>query len=77
MKIQVTGPRTLLSLLESGPRLTAALDLAGVGSGQASDFKINPAMFTVPRATTVTASRPSQVTLDIDHVISRELPVRL
>src|SRR5258707_7252634 len=49
VKIQVNGPRTLLSLLNP-ERLTVRLDLSGIGSGQAS-YKINPTMFLVPRGT--------------------------
>lgn len=74
-KIQVTGPRTLLSLLDSD-RLTVRLDLSGIGPGQAS-FKINPAMFNVPRQTTVTSASPSEVLLDVDRVVQREIPVHV
>src|SRR5580698_10564713 len=49
VKIQVNGPRTLLSLLDP-ERLTVRLDLSGIGPGQAS-YKINPTMFNVPRQT--------------------------
>ena len=75
MKIQVNGPRTLLSLLNP-ERLTVRLDLAGIGSGQAS-YKINPTMFNVPRGTTVTNVSPSEVILDVDRVVQREIPVRV
>ena len=75
VKIQVTGPRTLLSLLNP-ERLTVRLDLAGIGSGQAS-YKINPTMFTVPRGTTVTSVSPSEVILDVDRVVQRDIPVHV
>jgi YbbR domain-containing protein len=73
--IQVTGPRTLLSIIDPS-RLTLRLDLTGVGIGQAS-FKISPDAFSVPRHTEVTSIVPSQIVLDIDKNISREVPVHL
>ncbi len=75
VKIEVTGPRTLLSLLDP-ERLTLRLNLQGVPIGH-SDFKITPAMFNVPRQTTVTRIAPDEAQLDIDRVISRELPVHV
>ncbi|MGH7935361.1 MAG: CdaR family protein [Candidatus Binataceae bacterium] len=75
VKIQVSGPRTLLSLIDPG-RLTARLDLTGVGVGQAS-FKLGPDTFNVPRQTNVTSISPSQIVLDIDKIVTRELPVHL
>jgi YbbR domain-containing protein len=75
VKIEVAGPRTLLSLLDP-ERLTLKLDLAGVPTGR-SDFKINPAMFNVPRQTSVTRITPDEVQLDIDRVVSREIPVHM
>ncbi len=75
VKVQVAGPRTLLSLLDPG-RLAARLDLSGIGPGRAS-FKINPAMFGVPRQTIVTSVSPSEVVLDVGQVIRRELPVHV
>ncbi len=74
-KIQVTGPRTLLSLIEPS-RLMIKLDLTGVAVGQAS-FKIGPESFNVPRQTMVTSISPSQIVLDIDRVVIREAPVHL
>lgn len=75
VKIQVNGPRTLLSLLDP-ERLTVRLDLAGIGAGQAS-YKINPSMFNVPRQTTVTNVSPSEVLLDVDRVVHRDIPVHV
>jgi len=75
VKIQVNGPRTLLSLLDP-ERLTVRLDLAGLGPGQAS-YKINPSMFNVPRQTTVTNVSPSEVILDVDRVVQRDIPVHV
>ncbi len=75
IKIEVSGPRTLLSIIDPA-RLTLRLDLTGVGIGQAS-FKIGSDAFPVPRHTEVTSVVPSQIVLDIDKVVSREVPVHL
>ena len=63
VKIQISGPQTLLSLVDPS-RLTLKLDLSGVGVGQAS-FKIGLDSFNVPRGTAVTSILPSQIVLDV------------
>jgi YbbR domain-containing protein len=73
--LAISGPRTLLSLLDS-TRLTVHLDLSGIGPGQA-DLKITPDLFRIPRQTTIDRISPSQITLDVDQVTTEELPVRL
>jgi YbbR domain-containing protein len=75
VQIQVSGPRTLLSLLDPG-RLEVRLDLNDVTPGQVS-FRINPEMFTVTRQTSVTSISPSQIVLEVDRIIRRDLPVHL
>jgi YbbR domain-containing protein len=75
VKIEVAGPRTLLSLIDPG-RLAVRLDLTGVTVGQAS-FKINPESFNVPRQTSVVGIAPSQIVLDIDILATRDFPVHL
>ena len=75
VKVQITGPRTLLSLTEPN-RLAIKLDLAGVGVGQAS-FKIGPDSFNVLRGTSVTGISPSQIVLNIDKWVVRPTPVHL
>jgi YbbR domain-containing protein len=75
IKIQVSGPRTLLSIIDPA-HLTLRLDLTGVGIGQAS-FKISPDAFPVPRHTEVTSIVPSQIVLDIDKNVVRQVPVHL
>ncbi len=75
VKIEVTGPRTLLSLLDP-ERLTLKLDLRGVAAGQ-SEFKIYPGMFNVQRNTAVTSISPDQLSLDIDRLVTRDVPVHL
>jgi YbbR domain-containing protein len=75
VKIEVSGPRTLLSLIDPS-RLALRLDLNGVAVGQAS-FKIGADAFNVPRQTMVTGIAPSQIVLDVDRIVTRDVPVRL
>jgi YbbR domain-containing protein len=75
VKIEVTGPRTLLSLLDP-QRMTLKIDLRSVDAGQ-SEFKIYPAMFNVERNTAVTSISPDQLSLDIDRLVTRDVPVHL
>ncbi len=75
IKLQVSGPLTLLSIIDP-THLRLRLDLTGVGIGQAS-FKIAPEAFAVPRHTEVTGVSPSQIVLEIDRIVTREIPVHL
>lgn len=75
VNVQVSGPRTLLSLLDAS-RMTVHLDLRGARAGE-EDFKITPEMFNIPRQTKIESVSPAQITLDIDQVVTKELPVRL
>jgi YbbR-like protein len=76
VKIQLSGPATLLSLVDPS-RLTLRLDLSGVGVGQAS-FKIGPDSFiNTPRGTSVTSISSSQIVLDIDKYVVHDLPIHL
>src|ERR1035437_4376354 len=75
VKIEVTGPRTLLSMLDP-ERLTLKINLRSVAAGQ-SEFKIYPAMFNVGRNTTVTSISPDQLSLDVDRLVTRDVPVHL
>ena len=73
VKIEITGPRTILSLVNP-ERLTLKLDLSGVAFGQ-SEFKVFPAMFNTPRGTTVTSISPDQLALDVDRPELRAVDV--
>src|SRR5262249_16897906 len=75
VKIEVAGPRTLLSLLDP-ERLTVRLDLANVPTGR-SDLKLSPSLFNVPRQTSVARITPDEVHVDVDRIVMRELPVHL
>src|SRR5258707_6065281 len=52
VKVEITGPRSLLSLLDP-ERLTLKIDLRNVAAGQ-SEVKVYPSMFNVGRNTAVT-----------------------
>lgn len=73
--VQISGPRTLLSLIDPA-RLSLRVDLTGVGVGQ-MQFGISPDFFAVPRGTDVTSLTPSQLTLDVDRIVERNVPVKL
>jgi YbbR domain-containing protein len=75
LELQISGPRTLLSLLNP-ERLTLRLDLRGIGPGRAH-FDITPAEFPLPRQTAISRISPSEINLNIDQVVSRQLPVQL
>lgn len=75
IKLTVAGTPTMLSLLDPD-RLTLKLNLTGVGPGQAS-FRLTPEMFSEYRGTSVTRIVPSQIVLDIDRIVTAEVPVRL
>ena len=75
VKLEVAGTRNLLSLLDP-ERLTVKLDLTGVPLGH-SDFKIGPAQFNVPPNTVVTRVTPDEAQIEVDRMISRDLPVHL
>jgi YbbR domain-containing protein len=75
VQIEVAGPRTLLSLLDP-ERMTVRLDLAGLPTGH-SDLKLSPSMFNVPRQTSVARITPDEVHVDVDRIVTRELPIHL
>ena len=75
VKVEVTGPRSLLSLLDP-ERLTLKIDLRSIAAGQ-SEFKIYPSMFNVGRNTAVTSISPDSLSLDIDSLVTRDVPVHL
>jgi YbbR domain-containing protein len=75
VKVEITGPRSLLSLLDP-ERLTLKIDLRSIAAGQ-SEFKIYPSMFNVGRNTAVTSISPDSLSLDIDRMVTRDVPVHL
>jgi YbbR domain-containing protein len=75
VEIQIGGPRTLLSLLNPN-RLAVRLDLRGVTPGE-TDFKLGPEMFRIPRQTSIDRILPSEIRLDIDQQVTRDVPVKV
>jgi len=75
VRIQISGPQTLLSLVDPS-RLGLKLDLGGVGVGQAS-FKVGLESFNVQRGTAVTSISPSQIVLDVDKIVVRDLTLHV
>lgn len=75
INLQLSGPTTLLSLLDPG-RLALRLDLSGVTLGQ-TEFKIGPQMFNVPRQVNIDRISPASVTINVDRLVSRQVPVQV
>jgi hypothetical protein len=75
VRIQIEGPRMLLSLIDPD-RLMLRLKLGGAEPVE-TILKLTPEMFHVPRQTTITQISPSQIMLDIDRVTSRQIPLRV
>ncbi|HTT74548.1 MAG TPA: CdaR family protein [Candidatus Binataceae bacterium] len=75
VRVQISGPRSLLSLIDPS-RLAVRVDLSGVGIGQ-MQYRITPDSFSVPRQTNVTSITPSQLALDVDRIVEHMVPVKL
>ena len=75
VRIQIEGPRLLMSLIDPD-RLMLRLKLGGIRPGE-TVLKLSPEMFHVPRQTTVTQISPSEIILDIDRITDRRIPVRV
>jgi YbbR domain-containing protein len=73
VSVRLRGPRTILGTIDER-RERIRLDLASVGKGSTS-FKIDGDMLNLPRGVQVTRISPVQVTLEIDRMIERSLPV--
>jgi YbbR domain-containing protein len=73
VSVRLRGPRTILGTIDER-RERIRLDLANVGTGPTS-FKIDGDMLNLPRGVRVTQVSPVQVTLEVDRVIERSLPV--
>jgi YbbR domain-containing protein len=73
--VDVLGPPTLLSLLDPG-RLALRFDLSGASPGQMT-FRLSRSMFRLPRQSHIAKLTPSIITLQIDRIISEQVPVRL
>src|SRR5437773_133772 len=71
--VRLRGPRTILGTIDER-RQRITINLANVATGPTS-FKIDADMLNLPRGVTVTRLAPVQVTLDVERIIERMLPV--
>lgn len=73
--LRVTGPRTLLGRIDRN-RLSMTLDLDGVGPGPAV-FRVGAESLNLPRGVRVVRINPALVTLDLERVGKKTVPVQL
>ena len=71
--VRVRGPRTILGTIDPR-RQRIQLDLGNLSAGTTT-YKIDPEMLNLPRGVTVTRMSPSQITLDVERLVERTLPV--
>lgn len=71
--VRLRGPRTILGTIDQR-RQRIQLDLTNVGAGSTS-FKIEPDMLNLPRGMTVSRMSPVQVTLHVERIVEKTLPV--
>jgi len=71
--VRLRGPRTILGTIDEH-RQQIAIELGNVATGHTS-FKIDADMLNLPRGVTVTRLSPVQVTLEVERIIERMLPV--
>jgi YbbR domain-containing protein len=72
---RVIGPRTLLRRIDRN-RLSIALDLNGIRPGPAV-FRVGVESLNLPRGVKVVRINPAQVTLELERVGHKSVPVRL
>lgn len=75
VEIRASGSGLMLSSIDE-EGLQTSLDLAGVQPGVAT-YTLNAKDFALPRSVEVTRITPSRVSLAIDRLVRRKLPVRL
>lgn len=71
--VRVRGPRTLLGSINER-RERAVLDLSNVRVGTTS-FKIDASLLSLPRGVRAVRISPEQITLDVDRIAHRTVPV--
>lgn len=74
--VRVSGPRTLLGRIDRN-RLSLALDLNGIRPGNPAVFRIATELLNLPRGVRVLRINPSQVTLELERVGHKSVPVHL
>ncbi|HYD49135.1 MAG TPA: CdaR family protein [Terriglobales bacterium] len=73
--VRLIGPRRLLGRLD-GPALTIDLDLQGARPGPAV-FPIGAERFKLPRGIRVMRITPAQITLQLERITTKSVPVQL
>ena len=73
--LRVSGPRALLGRIDKN-RLAIALDLGGVRPG-AAVFRLDADSLNLPRGVKVLRITPAQVTLELERVAHKSVPVHL
>jgi YbbR domain-containing protein len=73
--LRVSGPRALLGRIDRN-RLSVGLDLNGVRPGPAV-FRVDVASLNLPRGVQAVRINPSQITLELERVSHKSVPVRL
>jgi len=73
--VRVVGPRTLLGRVDRD-RLSIGLDLEGVRPGPAV-FRVGGEEINLPRGVKVVRVNPSQVTIELEKVAHKSVPVQL
>jgi YbbR domain-containing protein len=71
--VRLRGPRTILGTMDPR-RQRIELDLGNVKAGSTT-FKLYPEMLNLPRGVTVTRMSPVQLTIDVERILERTLPV--
>jgi YbbR domain-containing protein len=75
VEVRVVGPRTLLGRIDRN-RLAIPVDLSGVKPGPAV-FRLSSDSLPLPRGVRVARITPAQVTLELERVAHKTVPVRL
>jgi YbbR domain-containing protein len=73
--VRVSGPRALLGRIDRN-RLSIGLDLGGVRPGPAV-FRVDVGALNLPRGVQAARINPSQITLELERVSQRSVPVKL
>lgn len=73
--LRVTGPKTLLGRIDRN-RVSIGLDLNGVRPGPAV-FRLGAESLNLPRGVRVVRLNPAQVTIELERVSRKTVPVRL
>jgi len=75
VEVRVSGSGLMLSSIDA-KSLRTSLDLAGVRPGVAT-YTLNAKDFALPRSVEVNRVTPSRISLDIDRLVRRKVPIHL